>query len=101
MRPVPKFRRVADALIAEMRRGTRPPGSRLPTQRELTDAHGWATGVRARKALVDEGWAVAVAGSGLFVPDVLPADPVDVQQQLREHERRISLLEQQLRELLG
>ncbi len=67
-----KYRRLTDALIAEIRTGQRRPGDLLPSVRELSVEHGQTVAQRALRELVAEGWATAAPGSGTYVADVLP-----------------------------
>ena len=69
------YRRLADELVARIRAGEFPPGSRLPSARQL-QAAGWGLSSvqRAMQALVDEGWTRPVSGSGTYVADPLPVE---------------------------
>lgn len=77
----PQARRVYDALRERMRSGAAPPGSRLPSHRELAAAFGVAP-LTARHALSElerEGFVVREQGRGTFVrahtvPAVLVVD---------------------------
>lgn len=65
----PQARRVYDALRERLRRGQAPPGSRLPSHRELAAEFGVAP-LTARHALAElerEGFVVRVQGRGTFV----------------------------------
>lgn len=71
-----KYRRLADALIADIRAGKYPPGSQLPSVRQMrADGIGLSTVQRALQALAEEGWTVPAPGSGTYVADHLPAWP--------------------------
>lgn len=64
-----KYRRIADDLVAEIRRGQRRVGDRLPGTRALAETLGVQrnTVVAAYETLVAEGWAEARPQSGTFV----------------------------------
>lgn len=64
-----KYRMIADELIAEIRRGQRRVGERLPGTRALARTRGVQrnTVVAAYETLVAEGWAQARPQSGTFV----------------------------------
>lgn len=66
--------RIGAALVAEVRRGRLPPGSRLPGSRRLAEAFGVHrnTVLAALRALEAEGWLVARPGSGTYVAADLP-----------------------------
>lgn len=94
-----KYRRLADRLIAEIRAGKYPPGSQLPSVRQMrADGIGLSTVQRALQALAEEGWTVPAPGSGTYVADPLPEPrpaPRSVEDRLAdleawraEHERR-------------
>jgi len=71
------YRRLADELVARIRAGEFPPGSRLPSARQL-QAAGWGLSSvqRAMQALAEEGWTRPVSGSGTYVADPVPPAPV-------------------------
>ncbi len=92
-----KYRRLADALIADITAGKYPPGSRLPSARELAKDHGITTVQRAMRALVEEGWTSPASGSGTYVADPLPAPPV----RGRSLEERVADLEAWRRDVEG
>ncbi len=72
---VPLWRSMVSALKREIAEGVFPPGSRLPSIRELAKAHACSknTAVSALERLVEEGLLEPKRGSGYFV---LPAPPV-------------------------
>jgi DNA-binding transcriptional MocR family regulator len=63
------FKRLADAVQAEIGAGRLRPGDRLPTQREFADARGIAmsTATRVYAELVKRGLVVGEVGRGTFV----------------------------------
>lgn len=71
---VPDYRRVADDLRAKMRAGTYPPGTKLPTKRELCDLYDVSTQTvdSAMIVLREGGWVRGRQGSGVWVADPLP-----------------------------
>jgi len=75
--PPTLVRQIADRLTAAIRAGVHPPGSRLPSVRELQASEGVArqTAANALDLLVEEGWARQAPGSGTYVADPLPAEP--------------------------
>lgn len=78
MRP-PRYRyeEIADDLIARIRNGEFPPGSRLPSRRELTDHYKVTEPVidRAMQILRVLRIAQILPGAGVFVADPLPQLP--------------------------
>lgn len=62
-------RRVARLLRAEIEQGARPPGSKLPSYRELADEHDVATNTAAAavQLLAREGLVTIRAASGAYV----------------------------------
>ncbi|MEQ4303618.1 GntR family transcriptional regulator [Plantactinospora sp. B6F1] len=70
MSPVPRYRQLAAILRAAIEAGQYPPGSRLPSEKTLTQTHGVAreTASKAMDALAAEGLAVMVPGVGWHVP---------------------------------
>ncbi|SDD29759.1 DNA-binding transcriptional regulator, MocR family, contains an aminotransferase domain [Actinokineospora iranica] len=77
------YREMADALAAEIARGTLRPGERLPTQRRFARAHGIAvsTASRVYAELARRGLVVGEVGRGTFVrtgeppPEIALAEP--------------------------
>lgn len=73
----PRYRGVVDALAADIRTGKLPPGSRLPTHRELAAREGLAvaTASRVYTELTALGLVSGETGRGTFVRELsLPAD---------------------------
>ena len=67
----PKYRRIADELLAGIKDGEYPPGSRLPTKAELMERYSVAinTVERAIQELRKAGVVETVQGAGMFVRD--------------------------------
>ena len=76
---VPRYRLVADQIAACIRAGDFPPGSKMPTDKELVASLGVSrTTVReAMIALEMMGYVVTRYGAGAFVADILPPAPVE------------------------
>jgi GntR family transcriptional regulator len=73
--PVPlSYREIADDLTGRIRAGEYPPGSRLPTLRELADLYSISVSTvqRALSLVEDRGLIVSPQGRGIFVVDELP-----------------------------
>ncbi|MDG4833256.1 winged helix-turn-helix domain-containing protein [Solwaraspora sp. WMMD1047] len=70
MSPVPRYRQLSAILRAAIEAGEYPPGSRLPSEKTLTQTHGVAreTASKAMDALAADGLAVMVPGIGWHVP---------------------------------
>ncbi|WP_406739379.1 GntR family transcriptional regulator [Streptomyces sp. NBC_00853] len=68
--------RVLDALLADIRSGALPPGSRLPSEAELCAAHGVArmTARRAVGILRERGLVVTEWGKGSIRTGQTPSD---------------------------
>ncbi len=73
---VPRYRRLADLLIGEMRSGVYRNGESFPSEREIGLAHDLSrqTVRNAYKILIEEGWIVTQPGRGSFV-QVPPRKP--------------------------
>lgn len=69
---IPRYKRVVDALAAELRAGRWPVGTRLPTHRELAAREGIAlvTASRVYAELEAMGLVTGEPGRGTFVRDV-------------------------------
>ncbi|MDG4815782.1 GntR family transcriptional regulator [Micromonospora sp. WMMD956] len=77
MSPVPRYRQLAAILRKAIEVGDYPPGSRLPSEKTLTQTYGVAreTASKAMDALAAEGLAVMVPGVGWHVPPEVTASP--------------------------
>lgn len=73
------YQKVAKAIIAAIRNGTYPPGTRLPPERELAEEFdvSRATIREATIALEMHGIAEARRGSGIYVVDAPPQDDAE------------------------
>lgn len=69
---VQRYTTVVDRLTEQIRRGTLPPGTRLPTHRALASEHGIAvaTATKVYRALIASGLVVGEPGRGTFVRDL-------------------------------
>src|SRR6266568_2274911 len=78
---------LADVLRREIREGTRPPGSQLPTESEFHESYGVSrTTVRAALLqLVNEGLVVTRKGYGSYVRDHPPIRRVRANRRHAEH----------------
>ncbi len=67
----PLYRRVAGAIIADIRRGRLTAGCRLPSSRKLATSLGLHrnTVLSAYEELLAQGWIVTTRGKGTFVAD--------------------------------
>ena len=70
------YRQVYRALRTAILDGRVPPGSRLPSTRDVADEAGVARNrvVLAYRQLLDEGYVVGRVGSGTYVAAELPGD---------------------------
>lgn len=70
---------IANDLREKIKDGTYPPGSKLPSRRELCHLHDCSEApvVRAMLELKHEGLVVSLAGSGSYVVDQLPEGLLD------------------------
>ncbi len=75
----PKYKVIRDELLAGIRRGEYGPGSRLPTERELSEAYAVhrMTVRQATAALVQSGLVVKRRPLGNFVREHLPDNPAE------------------------
>lgn len=66
--PEPLYEQLAAILRDQIRSGQIAPRRALPSNRTLTQEHGVSRGTatRAVKILVGEGWALVVAGRGVY-----------------------------------
>lgn len=102
----PKYRRIADDLLARIESGEYPPGAQLPTKAELMEQHHVAlnTVERAIEELRAAGRVETVQGAGMFVceppPDIdSPAEATP--KRLDDLESEVSELRKELREGLS
>lgn len=93
----PAYQRIADLIRDRIASGDLPPGSRLPSVRNLVRRYtvSSTTARQALDVLVSSGMVKAVPGSGHYVVD---REALDAIAELRE---RVSRLEQQMREVRG
>lgn len=65
----PPYEQVASSLSAAIRTRKLGPGEKIPSQKELTEAYGFARATiqRALRELEDEGLIVSRKGSGVYV----------------------------------
>jgi GntR family transcriptional regulator len=65
------YRQIADDLQARIARGEYPPGSTLPSYRELAELYsvGTTTAANVYRVLTDRGVVVGQAGRGVFVAE--------------------------------
>lgn len=68
------YEQVTDALRASIRDGTYPPGSKLPSRRELREQFDVSDIVigTAMRAVRSDGLVETLAGVGVYVVDPLP-----------------------------
>ncbi len=77
--PTYPYQRVADAIRAEIKSGTRPPGSKLPSRKVLCELHG-VSGIvvnSAMRILRYEGWVESLPGVGTYVAEHPPVSAAD------------------------
>lgn len=76
--PIPLYRQLADALMASIKAGEYPPGSRIASEHQLAAAHGIGrpTARQAIDWLVRKGMVVRRRGAGTFVCE--PRQEVDL-----------------------
>lgn len=69
LRPNMVYLDLAEKLVAQIKSGEIPPGSRLPTHRAFAEQNGvaLATATRAYKTLKQRGFIVGEGGRGMFV----------------------------------
>jgi GntR family transcriptional regulator len=78
---LPLHRQLADRLRGQILDGALPPGSRLPTEAELTERYG-VTRPTIRQALVQlraEGWVTTRQGAGSFVREQPAPAAIEIQ----------------------
>ncbi|MFC7261543.1 GntR family transcriptional regulator [Streptomyces lutosisoli] len=83
----PKYRRIADALRAQIDAGEYGPGDRLPGENPLAAEHGVAamTARQALNALKNEGLVEARKGAGFYVRSFKPIRRRSIARLSREH----------------
>jgi DNA-binding GntR family transcriptional regulator len=93
------YQRIADDLRADIRTGTIPVGSRIPSVRALSDRYGVAQGtaIQAVRQLTAEGLVATSSGRGTYVKTV-PASAPDTDA-LETLTKRVARLEGQVRKL--
>jgi DNA-binding GntR family transcriptional regulator len=71
---VPDYQRIADDIIAQIKDGRLPPGTKLPTRRELGERYGVSAQAidSAMLVLRTGGWVRGHQGRGSFVTDNPP-----------------------------
>lgn len=93
----PKYRRIADELLAQIKEGEYPPGSRLPTKAELMTQYHVAVNTveRAIEELRKAGIVETAQGAGMFVreapPGTTPSSPA-TDKRLEELESELAAL---------
>ncbi|TDE40479.1 GntR family transcriptional regulator [Nonomuraea mesophila] len=68
----PKWQQIADELKARIVAGKYPPDTALPSQHEIVEEFGVATGTAQKvlRRMNEQGWSYGVKGVGTFVaPD--------------------------------
>ncbi len=103
MEALPRYRRIMEAIRAEIASGRLPPGARVPSEHELVRRFGVArmTVNRALRELAAEGLVTRTAGSGTFVADrrlevsllVVPDIAAEIRASGRAHRARVLRLE--------
>lgn len=80
---LPKYAQLREALLAAIMAGHWPPGSKLPTENELTVLTGLSLGTvqRSLRELADEGVLIRSQGSGTYVAQ--RREPIDAPLHLR------------------
>jgi GntR family transcriptional regulator len=70
--PLPLYHQLAEELFAQIRAGTYPPGSRIPSEKELAERYGLGrpTVRQATSALIQRGVLTRRRGSGTYVRSV-------------------------------
>ena len=76
MPPQTSKQRIMSDILEKIQSGTYPPGSKLPSRRELQEIYGASstTVIAAIEWLKAKEYVQGVAGSGVYVVDVLPGD---------------------------
>jgi DNA-binding GntR family transcriptional regulator len=96
----PKYRRIADQLLAQIKEGEYPPGSRLPTKAELMERYHVAVNTveRAIEELRKAGIVETAQGAGMFVREAPPggASSSAATERLEELESEVAALRKDL-----
>jgi DNA-binding GntR family transcriptional regulator len=92
----PKYRQIADDLLAGIRNGEYPVGSRIPTKSELMTRYGVAVNTveRAIKELRDAGLIQTAQGAGMFVLGAAESRPGAPDERLQALESEVSRLKE-------
>lgn len=74
--PAYLYEHITNDLRAKIKNGEYPPGSKLPSRRELCEMYGCSEApvMRAMWILQHEGLVTSLTGSGSYVVDELPTD---------------------------
>jgi DNA-binding GntR family transcriptional regulator len=93
----PKYRALADSIIERIRSGEFPPGSKIPSMRDLRseETGGERTVHEAIRLLTAEGWVTTAVGRGTFVVDQLPTRTRSAEERIAELEAQLEALRQQ------
>jgi DNA-binding GntR family transcriptional regulator len=96
-----KWERLYTEIRQEIEAGERPLGSKLPSLASLYAERrlSQTTVMRAYRALVDDGLAIATQGSGTYVTEHLPTPSSSTQDHIAALENRIAALEAQMASL--
>lgn len=72
--PLPAYRQIADQLRGAITAGELPPGTKLPSERELSESYGVERGVVRQALATVQAWGLIVTqhGRGTFVRDRPP-----------------------------
>lgn len=91
----PRWRSVAEAIAADVRSGTYPPGSQIPPAARLAEDHRVAVGTvrKAIDALKSAGTLRGDQGSGVYVAGPAP-DRIEAPDERRDILRRLAALEE-------
>lgn len=90
-----RYKTVVDSMASDIRSGRLPSGTRLPTHRDLADAHGLAivTASRVYAELKDMGLVTGEPGRGTFVRETALAPGHGIDQQVTAARHRRSQLQ--------
>ena len=98
----PRYVQIADDLRGKITAGTYAPGSKLPSNKELTEQYGVADGTirAALEELRDEGIVETQSPLGTFVTSKAPS-PAGERLDLKTAGERLAELQREVRELRG